>query len=1033
MVCRYDYFGTGVNQSKVFIHEVGHYFNLRHTFSSGCSNYSCLTQGDYVCDTAPDALQSGGCNSINSCATDDDDLSAQNPFRPLSAGGLGDADDPIENFMDYSNRTCQTTFTQGQKDRMRLSLQVYRGSLLTSTGCVSIATNDVGITEIIMPDLFGCTSQPTVVLHNYGTQALTSAVIHLQVDGGVLYVQNWTGYLSPNELAAVAINTTFTFTQGAHSFYSYAAAPNGALDANNNNNDNSKSFYAIATQSLPFVEDFEEFAFGTKWLNVNPDASETWKKSAALSGCADNGSRSGTLAFRNYTTLAEPDYLYTRLNLSGYALSTLTFDLAYRQYSITAKDRLRVAISTDCGETFTALYDKSGGELSTTSSITTIAWSPTSCNDWRTETINLSDFAGQEVILAFIGVCYNGNNLYLDNVAVSGTTIPTCDAPTVVQVWNESENTADVIWVAPDPDAVSFNLRYRVAGTSSWLLLSNLSGLQRSLDNLFYNTNYEVSVQTVCNDGSVSGFTNAVTFTTDDTACPPATSLTLSDVDLTEATFQWQETMSDAIYKVYCYPVGSAPAGFSYAYEPTLSLTGLLPNTLYQVQIYTLCASGVSSGYTLNNTFTTIATCDVPDELAVGSVSMTTATFHWNANSEAFGYRLEYRLLGAAPWSNVNLSNIHSYNLIGLQASSLYEARLRRSCSDGSTSVFCTPIVFQTPGECIAPTLWLANAQATALSVGWVANSSNTVGYRLLYKQKGSTAPWDTLVTSDVNFTLSALPACQAYIFRIQSLCAEGAYSPLSGYYTYFTLSEDGYCCSYANSAFNHWIKEVKVGTAYTNNSGNNNGYGDFTASNIPLNAGSNYTLKLTRGVLKKGFGDLYWSVWIDFNHNLAFEASEKVYTTGSGGLIGGNPYLTTATIHIPNTALDGATRMRVSLKYGALPDACEIIEVGEMEDYTIFINNSEASEKTAELNFLQATLQPNPARETTLVNYFQSTSAPIEIRLFDVTNRLVHEQMLPASTAGQYTLQVANQTPGLYFVEISNGMSRTVQKLVVY
>lgn len=131
------WFGSSKNNSKIHIHEVGHYLNLIHTFDGGCPNTNCLMNGDRVCDTPPDDSKSGvACgSSANTCTTDEDDTSLNNPFRPIALGGLGDQPDMHENYMDYSFQSCQNAFTQGQKDRMIYALTNIRSSLLTSVGC----------------------------------------------------------------------------------------------------------------------------------------------------------------------------------------------------------------------------------------------------------------------------------------------------------------------------------------------------------------------------------------------------------------------------------------------------------------------------------------------------------------------------------------------------------------------------------------------------------------------------------------------------------------------------------------------------------------------------------------------------------------------------------------------------------------------------------------------------------------------------------------------------------------------------------
>ncbi|HET6244127.1 MAG: hypothetical protein H0V01_15725, partial [Bacteroidetes bacterium] len=183
-VIMFNAFGTTgnlksyTNRNRVATHEMGHGFNLMHTFEgASCTQTNCSTQGDLCCDTPPHLGNNTSCTTRECTNTQQ-----------------------VENYMDYTSETCQNMFTSDQKNRMRAAISGTRASLLTSLGCTPVYTLDAGISDVISPTPSTCatTLNPVVTLRNFGSTTLTSAAINFNIDGGTNQVYNWTGSLATN-------------------------------------------------------------------------------------------------------------------------------------------------------------------------------------------------------------------------------------------------------------------------------------------------------------------------------------------------------------------------------------------------------------------------------------------------------------------------------------------------------------------------------------------------------------------------------------------------------------------------------------------------------------------------------------------------------------------------------------------------------------------------------------------------------------------------------------------------------------------
>lgn len=404
VVIGYQYFGkTGAsapyNGGRTTTHEVGHWLNLEHIWGPG--NGSC-NQDDGVSDTP---LQ--------------DQSYAVCPSHPSSSCG---SPDMFMNYMDYVNDNCMNSFTAGQKTRMRAAIDIARPGLLLSQACV-IANDDAGISEINAPTGTICspTFIPEVRIKNYGASPLTSVVINYQIDAGMTMTQNWTGNLNTTQTALVQLPQQ-TVSSGAHIITVWTTLPNGNVDGDGANDQNSKPFTISAGGlALPFSEGFEAVNFpAAGWIATNPDNDVTWARTTTA---AKTGLASMFMDNWDYPANGEKDWItLPSLDMSNSATVTMSFELSYALYSASGfSDTLRVWASDDCGQTWTQLYEKAGSLLTTVSGISTSEFVP-STGDWRQEVINLSTYGNSsDVKIRFEHVCDYENNLHIDDINITST------------------------------------------------------------------------------------------------------------------------------------------------------------------------------------------------------------------------------------------------------------------------------------------------------------------------------------------------------------------------------------------------------------------------------------------------------------------------------------------------------------------------------------------------------------------------------------------------------------------------------------
>jgi uncharacterized repeat protein (TIGR02543 family) len=254
-------------------------------------------------------------------------------------------------------------------------------------------------------------------------------------------------------------------------------------------------------------------------------------------------------------------------------------------------------------------------------------------------------------------------------------------------------------------------------------------------------------------------------------------------------------------------------------------------------------------------------------------------------------------------------------------------------------------------------------------------------------------------------------------------------------------------CASKSESPWHEWIAGIKVGLFAKNSLKDT--YSNFT----------NFTATVGRGdivpvVLKTGFSyetyNEYWKIWIDWNQDGGFDdVTESAFQTIATKPPFGTPIAeTTGSFQVPMSAFIGNTKMRISMKQGSFPKPCEVFAYGEVEDYSIIVNNDTnligsdttiglQPGDTMQINLSELlqdlTLFPNPANETATINLKSFKNSAVQLQIFNVYGVLVKEWSIPKVDNALFEMNLSDVTTGAYFLHIlKDGIKPLTKKIIV-
>lgn len=548
----------------VIPHELGHNFNLYHTFGNTNSGNSaelvtrgaganCSSAGDLLCDTPADPYTFPGGNiqhNSQGCQV----------YAGTGTDANGDTYNPqMGNIMSYyanSDPACLRFFTAGQYDRMQAGLALRQTH--TAYSLNAPATPVTAPTNLVLSLVTGGAVQLTWQDNatnemGYFAERSASASGPFAAVGGV----------PPN-------TTTFadqTATPGTA--YYYRVRPS------NTTTGNLSPVQTITTLQAPCLPTY-------------------------AIGCSDNNGLTGLIL--NGDTLSRN----SGCSLTGYQNFTQrhTAVFAGQTYSFTAQlgsassnAGLAIWIDADRNNRFDTVERRFQSAPTVAGQIT------------RTFTIPAGlapGPVGMRVMTTSDPVDIEACGSYRGGEAEDYTLIIISTCPLPDNLLTSSRPFGAQLTWANAGDGLHYDLQWRPAGSGSWNYVNDVPVPTYNLTGLQPGTDYDWQIRTRCDPVSQTAFTTPVLFTTL-TTCPEPTSLTATSIDGNSAQLRWQNPAGGSgIYDLQWRESASQTWNtVSGIVGNTYSLTGLQSGLFYNWQVRTVCTTVSNSYYTPTVPFVT--------------------------------------------------------------------------------------------------------------------------------------------------------------------------------------------------------------------------------------------------------------------------------------------------------------------------------------------------------------------------------------------------------------------------------------------
>ncbi|OWY21865.1 hypothetical protein B6N25_08410 [Sphingobacteriales bacterium TSM_CSS] len=381
---------------------------------------------------------------------------------------------------------------------------------------------------------------------------------------------------------------------------------------------------------------------------------------------------------------------------------------------------------------------------------------------------------------------------------------------------------------------------------------------------------------------------------------------------------------------------------------------------------------------------------------------------------------------------NQNLGNITSFSWTGAQPGKTYYWTVRASNSGGASS-FATYRTFYTASStttCAVPTGVNHNTVTTSsANIIWTASSSGTTSFTVERKTSSATT-WTPATASATasSYNITGLTAGTTYQYRIKRNCSSGSSSAYSATGTFTTTSSGGGGSApanndpcgattiYANSSCSN-TSGTNVGATTTTSPGNPTSCtltGGDVWFKVQVPSSGVVTIRLTAGTLTDALMAVYYGSSCS---SLAGITCEDDNTNGNGS-------------YMPVITITGyAAGTWLYARVWGFGGASGTFSICAMNYATV--NKMPEHEEMGNISF---SLFPNPAGNLVTVNYLAEEEENLDIRIFDLSGKVVYQQTTAAQTGNnKLPINTEHLLSGMYVINVQTPTKSATEKLQIF